>query len=40
MKYSIKPHQDKIHPIVAILILVAIMAVVSIVDSGNHTFLK
>ncbi len=40
MKNTIKPHQDNLHPIIAIIILVACMALVTIVDSGNHTFLK
>lgn len=36
MKYSVKPHQDKIHPLLAILILIVCMALVSIVDNSNN----
>lgn len=38
MKNTIKPHQDKLHPVIAIIILVVCMALVTIVDSGNQTF--
>jgi len=36
MKNTIKPHQDKIHPLIAIIILIGCMVLISIVDNSNH----
>lgn len=36
MKNTIKPHQDKIHPLIAIIILMGCMILISIVDNSSY----
>lgn len=36
MKNTVKPHQDKIHPLIAVTILLRNMILISIVDSSNN----